>query len=151
MAGKYLKAIFAPRSRAAVARWAHNPKVGSSILPFATTKALERAFFMFTVYVMYSAKFEKIYIGYTSDLLSRFRSHNELATKGWAIKFRPWQIVHTEIFESKFEAIRREKQLKTANGREWIWRLITGLERSSLISAEWRTGVRSSPSQQIKA
>ena len=24
------------RSRAAVARWAHNPKVGSSILPFAT-------------------------------------------------------------------------------------------------------------------
>jgi hypothetical protein len=27
---------FAPRSRAAVARWAHNPKVGSSILPFAT-------------------------------------------------------------------------------------------------------------------
>jgi len=106
---------------------------------------------MFTVYVMYSAKFEKIYIGYTSDLLSRFRSHNELATKGWAIKFRPWQIVHTEIFESKFEAIRREKQLKTANGREWIWRLITGLERSSLISAEWRTGVRSTPSQQIKA
>ena len=29
-----------PRSRAAVARRAHNPKVGSSILPFATDKAL---------------------------------------------------------------------------------------------------------------
>ena len=29
-------ATFAPRSRAAVARWAHNPKVGSSNLPFAT-------------------------------------------------------------------------------------------------------------------
>ena len=28
------------RSRAAVARRAHNPKVGSSILPFATKKAL---------------------------------------------------------------------------------------------------------------
>jgi putative endonuclease len=70
---------------------------------------------------MYGAKLEKFYIGYTSDLLSRFRSHNELATKRWAIKLRLCQIEHTEIFESKFEAMREEKQLKTANGSEWIW------------------------------
>ncbi len=36
--------IFASRSRAAVARWAHNPKVGSSILPFATRSAPGRIF-----------------------------------------------------------------------------------------------------------
>jgi putative endonuclease len=77
---------------------------------------------------MYSATFKKIYIGYTSNLLSRFRSHNELATQGWAIKFRPWRIVHTEIFDRKFEAMRREKQLKTATGREWIWKLIGDLK-----------------------
>ncbi len=38
---------------------------------------------MFTVYVLYSQKFGKIYIGFTADLDSRFKSHNELATKGW--------------------------------------------------------------------
>ena len=79
---------------------------------------------MFTVYVLYSQSFKKIYIGYTSSLEERFKSHNELATKGWTIKFRPWEIVHKEIFESKVNAMRREKELKSAKGREWVWQLI---------------------------
>jgi putative endonuclease len=76
---------------------------------------------MFTVYVLYSTAFDKIYIGYTSDMDARLRSHNELATKGWTIKFRPWQLVYTEIFETKKEAMLREQQLKSAKGRVFIW------------------------------
>jgi putative endonuclease len=72
--------------------------------------------------------FDKIYIGYSSDLEKRFLSHNELATKGWTIKFRPWTIIHTEIFVDKIVALKREKQLKTAKGREWIWQLISELK-----------------------
>ena len=53
---------------------------------------------MFTVYVLYSLSHNKIYIGYTSNLTQRILSHNELATKGYTIKFRPWEIIHTEIF-----------------------------------------------------
>ena len=114
------------RSRAAVARWAHNPKVGSSILPFATVNPPRGGFLiMFTVYVLHSDKFDKIYVGYTSDLSTRIKSHNELATKGWTVRFRPWRIIHTEIFESKADAMQREKQLKTAMGREWIRQLIS--------------------------
>jgi putative endonuclease len=79
---------------------------------------------MYIVYVLYSKKFEKIYVGYTSNFEERFKSHNELSTKGWTIKFRPWEVVHKEFFECKIDAMRREKQLKTASGREWIWRLI---------------------------
>jgi putative endonuclease len=79
---------------------------------------------MFTVYVLYSPAFKKIYVGYTSDLAQRIRSHNELAIKGWTIKFRPWKIIHTESFDTKHAAMRREKELKTAKGREWIWQLI---------------------------
>ena len=44
----------------------------------------------YSVYVLYSKKHNKIYIGYTSDLQDRFRSHNELATKGYTEKYRPW-------------------------------------------------------------
>ncbi|WP_163381391.1 GIY-YIG nuclease family protein [Cyclobacterium sp. SYSU L10401] len=79
---------------------------------------------MFTVYALYSEKFDKIYIGFTSDLQKRLISHNELGTKGWTIKFRPWKLIHTETFESKNEAMDREKYLKTGVGREFIRNLI---------------------------
>ena len=75
---------------------------------------------MYSVYVLYSKGFDKIYIGCTSNLEARFKSHNELGTKGWTIKFRPWKIVLEEKYETKREALDREKQLKGAKGREWI-------------------------------
>ncbi len=104
-----------------VARWAHNPKVtGSSPVPATKIKATRVAFFMSWVYVLYSRPFNKIYIGYTSDLNARFISHNELATKGWTIKFRPWTLVYSEQFSTKAEAMKREKELKSARGRVFI-------------------------------
>jgi putative endonuclease len=82
---------------------------------------------MFTVYVLYSKGYEKIYIGFTSDLAQRLLSHNELGKKGWTIKFRPWQLIHSEVFQLKLDAIKREKQLKTATGRDFIWSLIKAM------------------------
>jgi putative endonuclease len=79
---------------------------------------------MYTVYVLYSVQHNKIYIGFTSNIEQRLISHNELATKGWTVKFRPWEVAHKEIFEEKADAMKREKQLKTSKGREWIWELI---------------------------
>ena len=79
---------------------------------------------MFTTYVLYSEKYDKIYIGYTSNLQQRLLSHNELATKGWTIKFRPWKIIYKEKFETKSEAMKREKQLKSYQGRTFIRNLI---------------------------
>jgi putative endonuclease len=75
---------------------------------------------MYTVYILQSPNFNKIYIGFTSNLEARFLSHNELGAKGWTVKFRPWTILHTEEFSAKAEAMKREKELKSAAGREWI-------------------------------
>jgi len=72
---------------------------------------------MFAVYVLYSQKIDKIYIGYTSDLISRFKSHNELG-KGWTKKFRPWIVMHIEVFETIKEAMTREKQFN--HSRNWF-------------------------------
>ena len=72
---------------------------------------------MYTVYILHSKAFNKIYVGCTSNLEARFKSHNELGTKGWTIKFRPWEVIHTEEFDSKREALDREKQLKGGKGR----------------------------------
>ncbi|MDP4965843.1 MAG: GIY-YIG nuclease family protein [Salibacteraceae bacterium] len=85
---------------------------------------------MFTVYCLYSRSFDKICVGYTSDLTQRFRSHNELSKKGFTLKFRPWIVAHTEVFETKSEAMAREKQLKTAAGRAFLRQFINDNYRS---------------------
>ena len=79
---------------------------------------------MFNVYVLYSEKYNKIYVGMTSNLEERFKSHNELGKKGWTIKFRPWVIIYTEEYDEKPVALKREKQLKSAQGRLFIRSLI---------------------------
>jgi len=75
---------------------------------------------MFTVYILYSDIHAIHYIGYTSDLTNRLISHNQLATKGWTVKYRPWRIIHTEEFEVKSIAMAREKWLKSGISREFI-------------------------------
>ncbi len=75
---------------------------------------------MFVTYVLYSATHNKIYIGYTSDLIDRFHSHNQLGTKGYTIKFRPWEVVYVEFFDTKQAAMKREKELKSSRGRDFI-------------------------------
>ena len=74
----------------------------------------------FHVYVLHSTATDRIYVGYTSDLNARLKTHNELGAKGWTIAFRPWTLVHSEIFPTKRMAMNREKELKTARGREFI-------------------------------
>jgi len=61
---------------------------------------------------------------YTSDIANRFISHNELAAKGYTTKYRPWVIAYTEEYQTKTEAIKRENQLKSANGKKFIRALI---------------------------
>ncbi len=78
----------------------------------------------FYTYVLYYPTFNKIYVGYTSNLESRFKSHNELSTKGYTVKFRPWIILFSEEFLSKKEAMNREKELKSSRGRNFIWNQI---------------------------
>ena len=75
---------------------------------------------MFTVYVLHSQKFDKIYIGFSSDIEKRLYAHNHPDNKGWTKSFQPWKIIYTEEFENKEEAMIREKQLKSSRGREFI-------------------------------
>ena len=65
-------------------------------------------------------KFDKIYIGYSSDLIDRFHSHNTLSSKGFTSKYRPWEVVYVEFLETKKEAMKREQQLKTSAGKRFV-------------------------------
>jgi putative endonuclease len=79
---------------------------------------------MFYTYVLQSKSTGKIYIGYTSNLERRLKRHNqELPTKNKSytkLNKGPWEVVYKEEFKTKEEAIKRERQLKTAKGRKFI-------------------------------
>jgi putative endonuclease len=79
---------------------------------------------MYFVYALYSSKFDKIYIGYSENPEKRLLSHNDERNNGWTGKFQPWKLIYTEKCETKTEALKREKQLKTAAGRRFVRALI---------------------------
>ncbi|OXB18815.1 endonuclease [Flavobacterium reichenbachii] len=64
---------------------------------------------------------------YSTSCTVRVKSHNFLETKGYTLKFRPWIVIYTEFFNSKSEAMKREKYFKTGIGREFIKDLIQNL------------------------
>jgi len=76
----------------------------------------------YVVYILFSEKHKKHYTGFTSDTVSRLKSHNELG-KGWTARFRPWKLIFTKEFKSKHEAIGYEKWLKSGTGRDFVKKL----------------------------
>jgi len=76
------------------------------------------------VYVLYSESFDKIYIGFSTDVQKRLASHNDDRNKGWTSRYKPWKIIYTEEFDNKTTALKREKQLKTSVGRGFIHGLL---------------------------
>lgn len=89
----------------------------------------------YLVYILESLSCGKFYIGYTDILDIRFRQHNERDRKSWTSKFGPWKIIYTEKCESKTEALKLEKYLKSLKNRERIKQYIAG----------WRSGISGGP------
>jgi len=71
---------------------------------------------MITVYVIYSEKFDRLYIGLTIDVKRRLEEHNKGINKSTKY-FCPWRIIYTEEVENMVEARKREKKLKTSSAR----------------------------------
>ena len=82
----------------------------------------------FVVYILFSQKHDKTYVGFTANLIERIKSHNYLGTKGYTIKFRPWKVIHIEFYYTKKEALQREKYFKSGKGREAIKQIIQEIQ-----------------------
>ena len=83
---------------------------------------------MYWTYALYNKDRDKIYIGQTQNLDIRLKRHNgELLNKErsyTAINEGKWIVIHKEKFNTRHEAMLREKQLKTQKGREFIWSIV---------------------------
>ncbi len=67
-----------------------------------------------------------MYIGQTKNLSARLMLHNNKEfKKGYTTKFAGnWEIIYSEEKETRQEALKREKQLKSFRGREFIKNLV---------------------------
>ncbi len=78
------------------------------------------AFFMaYTIYILQSESYGRLYKGMTEYIAARLRQHNAGKVKS-AKAFAPWEVVHTESYSSTERARTREKYFKSAAGRRWI-------------------------------
>jgi len=75
------------------------------------------------VYILYSIKTDKYYIGSSSNIENRLIKHNLGGTTSTR-PGRPWKIVYKETLNSKREALIREKQIKKKKSRKYIEWLI---------------------------
>lgn len=75
----------------------------------------------FSVYVLQSRKYNEIYIGCTKDLKKRLVQHNEGLNESTK-RYVPWEIIYYESCRDTLDAQRREKYLKTSQGRRLLKR-----------------------------
>jgi len=81
---------------------------------------------MFIVYTIYNKKYKKIYIGQTTNIISRLSLHNNKTFKNcYTSRYDgEWQLIYSESFNSRKEAIIREKQLRSYQGRQFFKQFI---------------------------
>lgn len=72
----------------------------------------------FYVYVLRCAD-GSLYKGQTNDLRRRFEEHQQ-GFVNWTKNRQPLDLLHFEEFDSREEAVSREKYLKSGVGREWL-------------------------------
>jgi putative endonuclease len=76
-------------------------------------------------YVMRSSKDHGFYVGLTSNLERRLREHNAGYNRSTRSR-RPFEIVYVEQSDSRLEARKREKFLKSGIGREFLKTVVNG-------------------------
>ncbi len=78
---------------------------------------------MYTVYVIQSRS-GKRYTGYTGNLERRLQEHNSGKCKTTKSS-TGWQVIYRESFDSRSEAMSRERWLKSGKGRDFLRSLIS--------------------------
>jgi putative endonuclease len=103
--------------------------IGST--PLFSTKPTNRwafvlFYFMYYVYIIYSQKLDRYYIGYSENLAKRLLEHNSGAST-YTSKAQDWELKYQIPFNSREEALREEKRIKGKKSRKYIeWLIAAG-------------------------
>ncbi len=84
---------------------------------------IEWKFFMIYVYALWSWKYGKTYVGMSGNPDQRLQAHNK-GWSSWSSQFRPWERFYLMKFDSRLEARKHEKYLKSGWGRKKLMRVL---------------------------
>ena len=84
---------------------------GSVSLARDLAQARQNQKFMYCIYALKNQKNNDLYIGYSGDIKSRLKFHNQGKVKSTK-PYRPWMLVYYEAYKNKNDARKREYQLK---------------------------------------
>ncbi|MEC5158856.1 GIY-YIG nuclease family protein [Chryseobacterium sp. MP_3.2] len=71
---------------------------------------------MFNLYILYSNILNSYYVGVSANVEERLKKHLS-NHKGYTAKVKDWTVVYIETFQTKSEALKREKQIKTGKAK----------------------------------
>ena len=78
---------------------------------------------MFYVYILQSMRDGSYYIGQTNNVSNRLERHN--SRRQLATRFKvPWELVYTEPFDTRSQAVKRELEIKGWKSRQAIKELL---------------------------
>ena len=79
---------------------------------------------MYFVYVLFSEKLNKRYIGSSHDIEKRLKEHN-LGKSKFTKAGIPWELIYKESFLTNYAARKRELFLKSGVGRKFLSQILT--------------------------
>ena len=74
---------------------------------------------MFYVYIICNNKNKRVYKGFTKDLKSRLKEHNNGRVKSTK-SYKPWRLLYYESFVNETDARKEELFLKSGKGKERV-------------------------------
>ena len=78
------------------------------------------------IYILESEVDGSYYVGHTADLVKRIARHNEGGGRYTRGKL-PWKLIYHEVFDSRGEAMKREREIKKRKDRDYINELVRTL------------------------
>jgi len=73
----------------------------------------------FYIYILYSKYIDQYYVGHSENPEDRLFRHNNSGSKATK-KAHDWEVVYTESFKSRAEAVIRELEIKKKKSRKYI-------------------------------
>ena len=74
---------------------------------------------MYYVYIIRSLSLNTRYVGSTDNVSGRVEEHN-LGKCRYTSGRRPWRLIYQEEYETRSDAMKRERFLKSGKGRKWL-------------------------------
>ena len=74
---------------------------------------------MYNVYIIFSKKLNRYYVGHTTDLFKRLNEHNS-GISNFTSKANDWVLKFTEEFETRETARLKELEIKKKKSRKYI-------------------------------